>query len=476
MIASRVRSEVDSSTRNTLELARSTTNLRTVAIIPSRSQVPIHVFARKLHSALEAMGAPTAYLNQAAVSNHLGRHAFTRMGKLKAAGWLASQEQRYRMVLYVADSAVSSSWTQTCIKQADCVMVVGFGDDPSLGEYERLLLGMKTTARKELVLLHPDRSVLPGSTREWLKARPWIHQHIHVELPGLVVRDPKPTPSLPDDGVDVAAVAALRRVKERVQSEIQKFRRGPSDSRRQRPPHSNDFARLARRICGKSVGLVLGGGGARGIAHLGLIRALEEFGIPIDHIGGTSIGAFVGGLYAHEGDAISSSGRLKQFAGRMGNIWRMLSDVTYPMVAYTTGHEFNRAIYKAFYDLHIEDMWLPYFTNTSNIMTSKMELHETGYAWRFIRASMTLVGLLPPLCDNGQMLVDGGYMDNLPVAAMLSMGASAVIASDVGSLYDNSPRQFGDYVSGWWLLLNRFNPFSSARGAPAITEIQSRLA
>ena len=53
--------------------------------------------------------------------------------------------------------------------QADCVMVVGGGDDPSLGEYERLLMSIKTTARKELVLLHPDRSVAPGSTREWLK-------------------------------------------------------------------------------------------------------------------------------------------------------------------------------------------------------------------------------------------------------------------------------------------------------------------
>lgn len=80
---------------------------------------------------------------------------------------------------------------------------------------------------------------------------------------------------------------------------------------------------------------------------------MEEYGIPIDHIGGqhscssrrysiayantgTSIGAFVGGLYAHEGDIISSAGRVKQFSGRMGNIWRILSDVTYPIVAYTT--------------------------------------------------------------------------------------------------------------------------------------------
>ncbi|KAH9949389.1 patatin-domain-containing protein [Amylocystis lapponica] len=474
MIASRVRVEVDSSLRTLpSELSRSNINLKTVAILPVSRNIPVDAFARKLHAALESIGAPTSYLNQASVSDHLGRHAFTRMGKLKAAGWLAEQEQKYRIVLYVADSAVNSSWTQTCIRQADCVMVVGMGDDPSVGEYERLLLTMKTTARKELVLLHPDRSVVPGSTREWLKIRPWVHQHIHVELPGIIA----PISRLATQPQDPAAVTALKNLKDKVQSEIQKYRGASSDPRPQRAPHTNDFARLARRICGKSIGVVLGGGGARGISHLGVLRALEEYGIPIDQIGGTSIGALVGGLYAREGDVISSAGRVKQFSGRMGNIWRLLSDVTYPLVAYTTGHEFNRSIYKAFYDLHIEDMWLPYFCNSTNIITSQMEIHETGYAWRFIRASMTLVGLLPPLCDNGNMLVDGGYSESIAfVSTMMGMGASAVIASDVGSIDDNSPRNFGDSVSGWWLLINRWNPFSSARSIPAITEIQSRLA
>lgn len=475
MIASRVRDEVDSTSlaqgrTSTAELGHNNTNLKTVAVLPVSRNVPVDAFARKLQSALEGIGASTSYLNQAIISHHLGRHAFTRMGKLKSAGWLADQEQRFHTVLYVADSPVNSSWTQTCIRQADCVMVVGMGDDPSIGEYERLLLSMKTTARKELVLLHPDRSVVPGSTREWLKNRPWVHQHIHVEMEGLVL-PPKSTVHKDPD-----AVTALKNLKDKVQSEIQKYRGGTTDLRPPRLPHTNDFSRLARRICGRSIGLVLGGGGARGIAHIGLIRALEEFEIPIDHIAGTSIGAFIGGLYAREGDLLRTVGRAKQFSGRMGNIWRILSDVTYPIVAYTTGHEFNRSLYKAFYDLHIEDMWLPYFCNTTNIMTSRMEIHETGYAWRFIRASMTLVGLLPPLCDNGSLLVDGGYIDNLPVAAMFSMGASAVFASDVGSLDDNSPRNFGDTVSGWWLLINRWNPFSNARHVPPITEIQSRLA
>lgn len=101
---------------------------------------------------------------------------------------------------------------------------------------------------------------------------------------------------------DPAAVTALKNLKDRVQSGIQRYRGGSTDVRPQRGPHTNDFARLARRICGKSIGLVLGGGGARGISHLvrfydtchcprtkqsqGVIRALEEYGIPIDHVGG----------------------------------------------------------------------------------------------------------------------------------------------------------------------------------------------
>lgn len=122
MIASRVRDEVDSSanaqaTHGTSELGRNNTNLKTVAILPVSRNVPIDVFARKLQTALEGIGASTSYLNQASVSAHLGHHAFSRMGKLKAAGWLADQEQRYRTVLYVADSPVNSPWTQTCIRQ-----------------------------------------------------------------------------------------------------------------------------------------------------------------------------------------------------------------------------------------------------------------------------------------------------------------------------------------------------------------------
>lgn len=115
-----------------------------------------------------------------------------------------------------------------------------------------------------------------------LQNRPWVHRHIHVELPvgasaipstvspltlipkGLVAAVPRAV-AVPQDP---AAVTALRNLKDRVQSEIRKYRGGATEPRPQRDPHSSDFARLARKICGKSIGIVLGGGGARGISHL----------------------------------------------------------------------------------------------------------------------------------------------------------------------------------------------------------------
>ncbi|CAD0085214.1 unnamed protein product [Aureobasidium vineae] len=118
-----------------------------------------------------------------------------------------------------------------------------------------------------------------------------------------------------------------------IQAEIQKY---TSRKVRQTPlysaetPFKGDFHRLARRLLGKSVGLVLGGGGARGIAHVGIIKAMEEAGIPIDIVGGTSIGSFIGALYAWDADVVPMYGRAKKFSGRMGSMWRFALDLTYP--------------------------------------------------------------------------------------------------------------------------------------------------
>lgn len=108
-----------------------------------------------------------------------------------------------------------------------------------------------------------------------------------------------------------------------------------------------------------------------------------------------------GGLYAKDSNLLAAHGLTKQFSGRMGSMWRILSDVTFPTIAYTTGHEFNRGIFKAFNDVHLEDLWIPFFCNSTDLNYSKMQIHTTGYAWRAVRASMTLAGLLPPLSENG---------------------------------------------------------------------------
>ncbi|UZJ53575.1 hypothetical protein CBS101457_002895 [Exobasidium rhododendri] len=483
IIAKRVRDEVNNSQRmhNTTlnapvsglpDLGRNNQNLKTVAIVPVTRGVPIVEFANRLQQAFEdTIGGPTAFLDQSSVMGILGRHAFNRMGKLKLAGWLAEQEQMYRLVLYVVDTAVSSPWASTCIKQADCVLLVGFGDDPTMGEYERLLLGIKTTARKELVLLHPERSVPPGSTREWLKSRPWINAHHHVELPGIT----RSSHSFTNTVADPTAVKALRTLKAKLETSIQRYKGKKGNIPVGRPHHFSDFARLARRLCGRSIGVVLGGGGARGCAHVGFLRALEEKGIPIDMIGGTSIGSMVGGLYAKEAEVVSSYGRAKKYAGRTASLWRFMLDLTYPFCSYTSGFEFNRGVFKAIGSTHIEDNWISFFCVSTSLTTSSLRVHTSGYSWRYIRASMTLAGLIPPLVDDGDMYVDGGYVDNLPVSTIFAMGARDVFAVDVGSVDDNSPQSYGDTLSGWWVLINRWNPWSDAVNIPSMAEVQGRL-
>ncbi|KAJ3090881.1 phosphatidylcholine and lysophosphatidylcholine phospholipase [Quaeritorhiza haematococci] len=496
-----------------LDSALNNTNLKTLAILPVTSSVPIVEFANHLREALELVGASVALLNTAVVLNQLGKHAFSRLGRLKLMSWLADQEEMHRLVLYVADGGVNNPWTQRCVRQADCIFLVADADDnPAIGEYERLLLGMKTTARKELVLLHAERYVhTPGSTAQWLKNRLWIHAHHHVQMQSTGSK-------MYSSGARYARKNTLNSLKAQFQKYYSRASStlvnaggrkllpgvvgivvGGSGSggaattpgtAAQTQTHAglrSDFARLARRLLSRSIGLVLGGGGARGISHVGLIHAFEEAGIPIDMVGGTSIGAFVGGLYARENDHVSVFGRAKQFSGRMSSIWRKLSDLTYPVTSLFTGHEFNRGIWKSFYDTHIEDCWLPYFCVTTNITYSQAEIHRFGYMWRYIRASMSLSGYLPPLCDNGNMLLDGGYLNNLPADVMKSLGADTIIAVDVGMEEDNTPVDYGDSLSGWWVLINRWNPFFSVyyqlagkpnplNNIPQMADIQSRLA
>ncbi|ODV91408.1 hypothetical protein CANCADRAFT_32062 [Tortispora caseinolytica NRRL Y-17796] len=450
------------------------TNMRTIGIIPASKDIPLEMFGQSLLSAFHQIGKKAVMLNQATVLNHLGRLAFSTLGQLKLSGYLSDMEEKYDLVLYLADGKASTTWTEVCVSQSDCILLVALDQgDAVVGEYEQFMLGSKSTARKELVLIHPERYVPPGMTDKWLRNRPWIERHYHVQIPyktNMIQRNEL-----------TGKLASIRSKMQDWQSELQKyaFRR---ENRKAMPVYSsshtykNDFARMARILSGDAVGLVLGGGGARGIAHVGMIRAIEELGIPVDIVGGTSIGSFVGGLYARDSDLVPIYGRVKQFSGRIGSIWRNILDLTYPATAYLTGHEFNRGIWKIFGNGRIEDFWLQYYNNTTNITHSRMEIHSYGYAWRYIRASMSLAGLLPPVTDNGSMLLDGGYVDNLPVDHMRKLGANIILAIDVGSMDDTTPMSYGDTLSGLWVIFNRWNPFSTQPNPPNLAEIQARLA
>lgn len=314
------------------DFVKSAANLRTICILPVTNAAPLGEFASRLSTALASGGSRVNVLNQAAILSHLGRYAFSRMGKLRLAGHLADLEEKYNKLLYIADAPSMSPWTQTCIGQADCVLLVAFaGGDTSISEHERALLGMKSTARRELILLHPEKFVVPGSTRLWLRERPWLtaHHHLVMENVGMDKSGFRPRTAQ-------RTITTIKNKIENVHNSITKY-----TNRFERPTETydsgeqkNDYARLSRRLCGCTIGLTLGGGGARGISHIGVIKALEEQGIPIDMVGGTSIGSFIGGLYARDGDLVPMYGRAKKFSGRMAGLWRFALDLTYPTISY----------------------------------------------------------------------------------------------------------------------------------------------
>ncbi|OWB66550.1 hypothetical protein B5S33_g3056 [[Candida] boidinii] len=479
---------------------RNDKNYRTITILPITSGLPVMEFSEKLASSFDKVGKTVKLLNQSSILARLGKHAFDRLAKMKQSGYFSELEERYQIVIYACDTPVNSTWTRTCISQGDCILLLADADaSPDIGEYEKLLLKTRTSARTELCLLHPERYVAPGLTNNWLQNRIWVHSHHHIQMSFVNPKDTdsnynlnkledyysksfKFLSSLTNSAINKPKQRALLNLKDRVetlitQNDLFGFKKA-SRNHYYLPiaEHKNDFNRLARILSGQAIGLVLGGGGARGISHIGVLKALEDAGIPVDIIGGTSIGAFVGGLYAREYDIVPVYGRGKKFSSRMASMWRLIFDVTYPVTSYITGHEFNRGIWKAFGDSRIEDFWIKYYTNSTNITESRMEIHTSGYAWRYIRASMSLAGLLPPITDKGSMLLDGGYIDNLTVQEMKRRGAKVIIAVDVGSVDDKTPMDYGDTLSGLWVLLNRLNPFSSHPNVPTMTDIQMRLA
>jgi predicted acylesterase/phospholipase RssA/CRP-like cAMP-binding protein len=279
-------------------------------------------------------------------------------------------------------------WTRRCIRQSELVVFVSRapaepGAAPGPDEVAEVL-PVDAVARDRdcrLVLLHDAGRAEPKGTGEWLDRWPGVAQVHHV-------------------------------------------RRGDGEH----------YGRLARHLTGAAVGLVLGGGGARGQAHLGVLRALRECGVHVDAVGGTSAGGGIAALSTYEGASFEDTRR---------TVWKAFVEMA-PFSAYSL--PFHSVMSKPAVeapaqeiagDRLIEDLWLPYFCVSCDISRRQKVVHRRGKLWKALCATTALPGVLPPVVMRGMILVDGGVVDNIPVEPMRDLTRGPLIVVDVGAPNDD---------------------------------------
>lgn len=314
--------------------------------------------------------------------------------------WIQELESKYSYIVYVAEEL--NEWAIRCIRQSDKILLIGqYGDSPKLNELEQLacIEHPNKISNVDLVLLANSSIKLAYGAHAWFEHRN-LNQHYNVR----VYKD-------------------------------------------------SDLNRLIRLITGNGLGLVMGGGGATGLAHIGLIRALEEYNIPIDYIGGTSMGALIGGLLALELDYKSIIKVLKNvFHNFSSNI-----DYTLPITSLLKGRFLSELIKDSYGEnTKIEDLWCNFFCISTNISTNELCVHEDGLLWRAIRSSTSLPAIFPPVHDKGNYVyVDGGILNNLPVDMMQErINDGKIFASALQIKKTISTTEFEDEtISGWYLFL-----------------------
>ncbi len=208
--------------------------------------------------------------------------------------------------------------------------------------------------------------------------------------------------------------------------------------------------------------LALGGGAARGLAHLGILKVFEDARVPFDMIAGTSLGALIGGLYASQPDANYWMGRVEQylrsfrsrrtrlefirrleqsdgknrgFFNDMANLIRKgyFWGVTATKPAFISEKEYEEFIYPLIPDIPIEHTSIPFGCAATDIRNGKRVLYTAGPLRRAVSASCALPGIFPPVADGDMLLVDGGWVERVPVRCARDMGADIVIAVDVSN-------------------------------------------
>jgi NTE family protein len=294
--------------------------------------------------------------------------------------WFSDREEEHDFVFYVAETG-ETAWGQHCLRQADRSFWVGRGEaePPSAAPFS---VAHATLKPADLLLVHRAECVRPSGGRAWQKTL-CCRQIFHA-------RDGDPA----------------------------------------------DIARLARVITGRSVGVVLSGGGARGYAHVGALRALHEHGVPVDFIGGASMGAVIAAGLACGWDGDEMAKRVKTAFVETNP----LSDLAVPFIALTRGRLVDRRLSENFGDIDILDLWRPFYCVSSDLTNGAHVVHDSGLLRRALRASIALPGILPPVIEGDNVLVDGGVMRNLPIDLMRDMHDGPIVAVDVSIDTGLTPR------------------------------------
>lgn len=363
-----------------------------IALVAASADAPTAELADALVKELTAFGPAhrvDAQSLDAAVGPGAARAAIGEPAHARGAAWLAALEEHRGHVVLVADPEVTK-WTERCIRHADVIVLVA--NARARPEPRRLpeRLRMAPTGRfdhRELVLVHADHTTRASGAAEWLRVLP-VHGSHHVRL--------------------------------RV---------------------SDDIARLARLLTGRGVALALSGGGARGYAHLGVLRALREAGVPVDVVCGTSIGSIISALYALGNDVEQVTEEL-----RRGFVDRSPLDYGVPVLSLARGRRFQAMLERLFGDRLAEDTWRRWFCVSSSLMRQKAIVHRSGSMLHGVRASCALPGILPPVVVDGDLLVDGVFLDNLPAARAAAEYGGTTIAVNV--LPPAGAREWAPITSG----------------------------
>jgi NTE family protein len=293
--------------------------------------------------------------------------------------WFSDVERTHDFVLYVAEVA-DAGWRQVVARQVDRLFRVARGDRnpprPSGAGAETTVdvpSPLQAQQLVDLILIHPPDTVRPSGSEAWA------------------------------DAAKPARLFHLRR------------------------DNDGDIQRIARVLTGQSVGLVLSGGGARAYAHVGAVRALRERGVPIDFVGGVSMGAVIAAGVAMGWDDAEMERRIQEAFVDTSP----LTDIAIPILAMTHGMKVNERLAHHFGDTHIADLWLPFFCLSSNLTTGAYQMHRRGLLRRALRASISLPGILPPATDDQNVLVDGAVMKNFPADVMRASQLGPIVGVDV---------------------------------------------